>query len=126
MKHELYAQLLASLTQGGEPFPTEEEYRRWKESWVKAHPGEQIWYGDERLPWPIRRYLALQLLHAFTWPNWLRLAEAIYEDDSEAEDGEPFKVEQARDPWHRWREAVIKIYRLEGLVTVEQENSDHH
>ncbi len=118
LKDELYAQLLQSLIQGNDPLPTEEEYRRWKEARAKAYPDEQIGYEDERLPWPIRRYLARQLLSAFSWERWLPLQQAIHEDD----DGEGLEldVEKVKADWIQWRTETIRRYRLEALVTLAE------
>jgi len=115
LKDELYALLFQSLIQGNDPLPTEEEYRRWKQARVKAYPGEQIYYEDERLPWPIRRYLARQLLSAFSWERWLPLQQAIHEDDDS--EGLELDVGKVKADWIQWRTETIRRYRLEALVT---------
>ena len=112
---ELFEQLFQSLIQGNDPLPTEEEYRRWKDARVKAYPGEQIGYEDNRLPWPIQRYLARQLLSAFSWERWLPLQQAIHEDDDS--EGLELDVEKVKADWIQWRTETIRRYRLEALVT---------
>ena len=100
--------------------------------WRESHPHEELpEFSDERMPWPIRRYRALEIVKVFTWEFWLRVHIAIHEDDQHKaeEDGnprEPFDEEQVRSDWLQWQSETIRRYRLEGLVTVEQENSDHH
>ncbi len=121
LKDELYAQLLQPLIQGNDPLPTEEEYRRWKEARVKAYPGEQIEYENERLPWPIQRYLARQLLSAFSWERWLPLQQAIHEDDEDDDsEGLELEVEKVKADWIQWRTETIRRYRLEALVTLAE------
>ena len=115
LKDELYAQLFQSIIQGDDPLPTEEEYRRWKDARAKAYPGEHISYEDERLPWPIRRYLARQLLSAFSWERWLPLQQAIHEDEDS--EGLELDVEKLKADWIQWRTETIRRYRLEALVT---------
>ena len=122
LKDELYDQLLASLKQGGEPLPTDLEYWRWLQGRIQAHPGESIWYADERLPMPIRRSLALRLIGAFTEESWLGLQQAIHEDEAGPEElTEPLDVEQVRADWLQWRSETIQQYRLEGMVTQAEE-----
>ncbi len=77
----LFDQLLDSLTQGADPLPTDREFRRGLDAWGKAHPHERAWYENENLPWPLQRYWALNVIRAFTRENWLRLHQAIYEED---------------------------------------------
>jgi len=118
----LFDQLLDSLKQDGEPLPSDKEFRRGLDAWRKAHQHEEIWYENENMPWPLRRYWALKVIRAFTCENWLRLHEVINEDDEteELQNGggvEPLDEEQVMHQRLQWRTETIRRYRLEALVT---------
>ncbi len=127
LKDELYAQLLQSLIQGNDPLPTDQEFRRGLDAWKNANPHEKACYENENLPWPLRRYWALKVIRAFTSENWLRLHQAIYEEDQTPDElgngtgVEPLDEEQAKNLWLQWRSSAIREYQLEGLVTQEKE-----
>jgi len=121
----LFEQLLDSLTQGADPLPTDQEFRRGLDAWGKAHPHEKAWYENEDLPWPLRRHWALKVIRAFAWKDWLRLHEVINEDDEteELQNGggvEPLDEEQVKSQWRQWRTETIRRYRLEALVTLAE------
>ncbi len=121
----LFDQLLDSLKQDGEPLPSDKEFRRGLDAWKNANPQEQAWYENENLPWPLRRYWALNIIRAFTEENWLRLHEVINEDDEteELQNGggvEPLDEEQVESQWRQWRTETIRRYRLEALVTLAE------
>jgi len=123
----LFDQLLDSLKQGAEPLPTDQEFRRELDAWKNANLQEQAWYENENLPWPLRRYWALNVIRAFTEENWLRLHQVIYEEDQTPDElgndngVEPLDEEQAKVLWLQWRSIAIREYQLEGLVTQLEE-----
>jgi len=127
LKAELYAQLLQPLIQGNDPLPTDQEFRRGLDAWGKAHPHERAWYENEHLPWPLRRYWALNVIRAFTRENWLSLHQVMYEEDQTPDElgngtgVEPIDEEQAKVLWLQWRSSAIREYQLEGLVTQVKE-----
>jgi len=123
----LFDQLLTYLTQGADPLPTDQEFRRGLDAWKNANPHEKACYENENLPWPLRRYWALNVIRAFTRENWLRLHQAIYEEDQTPDElgngtgVEPLDEEQAKVSWLQWRSSAIREYQLEGLVTQVKE-----
>ncbi len=124
-KDGLLEQLLDSLTQDGEPLPSDKEFTRGLDAWGKAHPHEKAWYENEHLPWPLRRYWALKVIRAFAWKDWLRLHEVIQEDDEteELQNGggvEPLDEEQVKSQWLQWRTETIRRYRLEALAAMAE------
>ena len=124
-KDGLLEQLLDSLTQDGEPLPSDKEFRRGLDAWKNANPHEQAWYENVDLPWSLRRYWALKVIRAFAWKDWLRLHEVINEDDEteELENGggvEPLDEEQVKSQWRQWRTETIRRYQLEALVTLAE------
>ena len=131
LKDGLYDQLLTSLTQGGEPIATKEEYSQWERE-NRNHPyGGDLFFENEAVPWPIRRRRALDIVELFTLDQWLRMTEIMHlkvdgtailaksrDHSKEAwEAREPVDVEQVRSLWLQWRGNVIRKYRLEGLVS---------
>ncbi len=127
LKDELFDQLLDSLKQDGEPLPSDKEFRRGLDAWKNANPHEKDWYENENLPWPLRRYWALNVIRAFTKENWLRLHQVMYEEDQTPDElgngtgVEPLDEEQAKVSWLQWRSSAIREYQLEGLVTQVKE-----
>jgi hypothetical protein len=123
LRDELYGQLLASLTQGGEPIATDGDYARWVESWRLTRRGEVLpELGDERMPWAFQRRRALALLSALDLETFCKLEEVAHEEDTlkNAEEGNmvaPFNVERASAKWSQWREATIESYKLRGVIS---------
>ncbi len=125
LKDVLLGRLLDSLTQGADPLHTDREFRRGLDAWKNANPHEKACYENENLPWPLRRYWALNVIRAFTRENWLRLHEVIQEDDEteKLQNGggvEPLDEEQVKSQWLQWRTETIRRYRLEALVTLAE------
>ena len=120
-KDGLYEQLLASLTQGGEPLATEEEYWRWMWDWGKLHPGERA--PSDAMPWSIQRRHALRTLRALTWEPVKGLWEGMQRNHALVEQQRPGSFwaakteEELRKEWEQWRKALMETYRLEGLVS---------
>ena len=117
-KDGLYDQLLASLTQGGEPITTEKEY--WQ--WVRENRNRGTSTFDEAAPWPIRRREALENLWVLD-KTWLPMQEMEHElrkidaEKSETDEPiEPLDLKQIRADYHQWRNNIIRKYRLEGLL----------
>ncbi len=124
-KEGLLDHLLDSLKQDGEPLPSDKEFRRGLDVWKNANPHEKACYENENIPWPLRRYWALNVIRAFTRENWLRLHEVIQEDDEteELQNGggmEPLDEEQVMHQRLQWRTETIRTYRLEALVTLAE------
>lgn len=126
----LYDQLLRSLAQGGEPLATPEEFARYVEAWCRAHPGRSFPILDDAMPWPIQRYRVLDLLRAFPEETLLRMIEGAHtleqmerpDREGFGESGAPagaFDAERVRGAVRRWRERMIRHYRLGGLVAEE-------
>ena len=128
-KDALYEQLLVSLTQGGEPLATEEEYGHWLRDWGKSHPGQEA--PLSAMPRPIQRYRALRMLEFLAWERverfWAeeRAMKVHFKDKglpySSPLDDDPMlsaeTKEELRARWEEWRKAPIEDYRLDSLVT---------
>ena len=81
--------------------------------------------GDKRMPWPIQRYRALTLLEVFDWETFLRLQEAIWEEETaerldNGETIEPLDAQQGKAEWVRWQSNMITRFRLEALTSTTQ------
>lgn len=122
MRDELYDQLLASLTQGGEPIATDEDYSRWVESWRETRRGEALPdLGDARMPWHVQRRRALMLVSVIDQDTFCTLEEVAYEIDSleNAEEGKsvaPFDSDKSTADWSHWKERTIEMFGLGGLI----------
>ena len=120
LKDVLYDQLLASLSQGGEPLPDDIEYWRFLQEWHRVY-GDVAQDPDPRWPWPMQRKRAFELLKVFDWETYFRLSEVISEDEKAEkpdieEQIELQTAEQLKTEWIKWRTETIQRYRLEALI----------
>lgn len=118
--------MLRSLTEGGEPLATSEEYEQWVRAWVATHPRRRVPLLDDAVPRPLRRYQALLFVHAFPWETWLRMVRVAHEVvdadpgvDTAGAPTAPLDEAAVRAEWLRWRAETIRRYRLGGLVAEE-------
>lgn len=141
-KDALFEELLALLSQGGEPLPTEEEYRRWRIGWYAAHPGRFVdgpngshqWEApqpaSEDMPWRIQRHAALEEIRVLDWKIIKRAWKAMREEpELSVANGQPGSPkswigtarteEELRERWETYRRNLISRYRLDGLLPPE-------
>lgn len=116
---------MRSLTEGGEPLATAEEF--WQ--YVHARPGRDWPYLSPPAPRSIQRAAALHLVSAIGWDEWLRMKEAVrvyawHQARAQADDEDapaaPIDADAARAAWEAWRDGLIQRYRLAGLVPAEE------
>jgi hypothetical protein len=124
LKDALYDQLLASLSQGGEPLPDDQEYWEFRRGWFRLYGASED-DPDPRWPWPMQRKRAFELMRVFDWETYLRIREVISEVDKVErpeidEQIEHQTEEQFKTEWIKWRSETIQRYRLEALLEIPQ------
>ena len=124
LKDALYDQLLASLSQGGEPLPDDREYWEFLQERHRVY-GDVVDDPDSRWPWPMQRKRAFELLRALTWEAWYNLQKVISEAE-QASNGKNGNLpdlnseEQVKVEWFAWRSEMIQKYRLEECSLLQE------
>jgi len=112
----LYDQLLSSLGVS-DKLATSEEHWQWVHEQRRA--GQNFSLLDQRAPWPMQRYEALNMIRVFPFETYRLARETMQEVeylDEPSETPPPLDEAQLQSEWIQWRNGLIQLYQLQAFV----------